>query len=107
WVGQTYVLMPNGGQKRRTVYGRTRDDVLTKLTKLRALTLQGVPAPDGRVTLAQYLPQWLDEVAARKVRPRTVELYRMVIDRHILPTLGRKRLDRLTPVDIRQLLAAK
>lgn len=27
WVGEAFILLPNGGRDRRTVYGRTRAEV--------------------------------------------------------------------------------
>jgi integrase len=50
------------------------------------------------VTLANYAEAWL---ADRTLRPRTRELYRALLDRRILPTLGDNMLNTITPVTVR------
>jgi integrase len=52
----------------------------------------------GRQTLAAYLRSWLtslEQAKRRKVRPRTLEHYRLIVEAHIIPALGSVRLDRL------------
>jgi integrase len=52
----------------------------------------------GRQTLAAYLRSWLtslEQAKRRKVRPRTLEHYRLIVEAHIIPALGAVRLDRL------------
>lgn len=44
------------------------------------------------------------EVVQHERRPATMATYRKIVERFILPTLGRKRLDRLTPQDVRLLI---
>lgn len=57
--------------------------------------------PAGKLTVEQDLHQWLEEVARRRVRPRTHEIYESIVRLHLVPGLGRKRLDRLTAADVR------
>jgi integrase len=52
----------------------------------------------GDVILREYAEHWLDH---RVLRPRTVELYRGLLDRYILPPLGDVQLGKLTPFVIR------
>ncbi len=52
----------------------------------------------GAVTLRDYAETWL---AQRTLRPRTVELYRGLLDRYILPGLGASELGELSPRDVR------
>jgi hypothetical protein len=45
----------------------------------------------GRQTLAAYLRSWLtslEQAKRRKVRPRTLEHYRLIVEAHIIPALG-------------------
>ena len=48
----------------------------------------------GEVTLRDYASSWLTQ---RTLRPRTVELYQGLLDRYILPGLGRSALGDLSP----------
>ncbi len=50
------------------------------------------------VTLEHYAQTWL---AQRTLKPRTVEHYRRLIERLLVPTLGTVRVDRLTPPAVR------
>lgn len=54
-------------------------------------------------TLGSYLDDW---IAAHEVglRPKTVDLYRGVLTRHIIPSLGHVRLDRLTTDSVQSLI---
>jgi integrase len=52
----------------------------------------------GDVTLRDYAEHWLDH---RVLRPRTVELYRGLLDRYILSSLGEVQLGKLTPLTVR------
>lgn len=50
-------------------------------------------------TLADYLRSWLGglrDAKHRRIRPRTLDHYAMIAEKHIIPTLGRTRLDKLT-----------
>ena len=52
----------------------------------------------GEVTLRDYATSWL---AQRTLRPRTVELYQGLLDRYIVPGLGRIALGDLSPREVR------
>ncbi len=57
----------------------------------------------GRLTLAAYASSWLvaRRVRGRSLAPRTIELYRWQLDRHILPALGRTQLRHLSAAAVR------
>ena len=60
--------------------------------------------PDwGSVTLRDYATSWL---AQRTLRPRTVELYQGLLNRYLLPSLGRIELGELSPREVRSWHAA-
>jgi integrase len=51
-----------------------------------------------------WVAAWLSEVVEQERRPATVVTYRKIAERFIVPGLGRVRLDRLSPQDVRRLL---
>jgi integrase len=59
----------------------------------RAAQIAGQPP-----TLTEYADGWMD---SRPLKPRTSALYRRILDRHILPTLGDHRLHMITPALVR------
>lgn len=103
WVGAAYVHTSAGEIKRRRVYASTFEGVRTKLLKLQADDQAGIPAPDQRWTVAEYLERWLAQVQEEK-RATTHRGYESAARLHIVPLLGAKRLDRLTGADVRQFL---
>jgi hypothetical protein len=48
-------------------------------------------------TVAWWLEHWLSTIAPRRVRQRTLESYESAVRRHLMPSIGRHRLDRLRP----------
>lgn len=55
------------------------------------------------LTVAAWLDHWLEHIAARRVRPRTLESYRTCVRLHLLPGIGHHRLDRLQPEHLERL----
>ncbi|HEX5404921.1 MAG TPA: site-specific integrase [Pseudonocardiaceae bacterium] len=72
------------------------------LTKVEALIIAGDwTDPDrAKVTLGDYADTWITERPG--LRPRTVELYRWLLRKHIAPFLGATELGRLSPAVVRQ-----
>ena len=103
WVGQ--VLLPTGGRK--YVYGRTQREVTDKMAKVVADAGAGVmPAPE-RLTVGDVLHQWLTESANYTVRPSTYRSYSAIARLHLVPELGRVRLNTLEPYQVERLLRKK
>lgn len=104
YEGAGYVLMPDGTQKRRRVYGRTWEETRKKLTAMLAQSDQGIPAADTTENLGSYLAYWLDHVVRHKVRASTVYSYSKCVNAYIVPRLGKKKLARLSAKDVRLFL---
>ena len=64
----------------------------------------GLQSTELKMTLAQFIPQYL-EIAKIKLSPTTLEFYNMVINKHILPKLGRKRLQDIKPVHVQEFVS--
>ena len=97
WEGRLRVGYRNGKRSRRSVFGKTRADVAAKLRALIQAHEQGSLEAPARLTVKQFLAQWLEESARPKLRPRTFATYAQVIRTHIEPKLGPIALNRLTP----------
>lgn len=107
WAAAHYVLRPDGGRVRRTVYGRTRKEVGDKLAELVAKTGAGIPLATAGWTVERYAQHWIDHVVAPRLRPSTVSSYRETLRLHIVPVFGRVRLSSLVPTHVRRLLSMK
>lgn len=104
WVGMAYVYTTAGTTKRRPVYGHNFDEVRQKLDRLKGNSANGIVIPDRTTTLAEYLQHWLDQVKDTK-RATTWRGYESAVRLHIVPVLGKKRLEKLTGADVRHLVA--
>jgi integrase len=89
------VTMPDGKRVWRTARSpREAERLRAGLVEARELDLDPT-----RQTLAGFLRSWiagLDNARIQRVRPRTLEGYRMIVERHIIPTLGHLRLSQVT-----------
>lgn len=49
------------------------------------------------VTLKDFMTAWLDNVVALNVKPTTLQTYKTLLPRQILPSLGKIKIQELTP----------
>lgn len=104
WVASIHVQTSMHTWERRYLYGKTRGDVEQKLAQLREKIESDAPIAPTKLTVGAYLNEWVEHVAARRVRRSTLYNYRLYIERHLVPGLGRKRLDKLTAREVRLFL---
>jgi integrase len=105
WHGWVDMGIGVGGKReRRHVAAPSQADVVKKLRDLATKRDAGVvPSADRSPSLAQWLAYYLDNIAARHVRPSTLVSYRWIVDKRVVPLLGHHRLDRSQPEHIEAL----
>ncbi|HEY6751644.1 MAG TPA: N-terminal phage integrase SAM-like domain-containing protein, partial [Rubrobacteraceae bacterium] len=101
WVGQYEV-----GGKRRYVYGKTRKEVASKVTKAVADGNEGLIFDSDQLTLGQYLDRWLDSIRGT-VRESTWVRHEINVRVHVKPALGRVRLGKLNPLQVQSFYRCK
>jgi integrase len=82
--------------RRKSVYGRTRREVLGKLREERWKLKRGLPVSSRKLTLAAFLERWL-EVTRGRVRESTLESYELNA-RRVSAELGDLPLSSLNPL---------
>jgi integrase len=108
WIGAiTIGYNANGRQQRKIVSARTRAEVVKKLKTIQRQIDDGLPTPDASLTVSQLLARWYDDVLRHQVSESASSNYKSVADNHIVPTLGRKKVVTLTPLDVDRLLSQK
>ncbi|MEJ7744188.1 MAG: hypothetical protein WKF73_17625 [Nocardioidaceae bacterium] len=107
WVGSLNLGYQGGKRVRKQVYGNTEREALTALNDLRRAAEAGKDLTTVTPTVSQWLDEWQRIKRADGLRATTLRFYAQLIDAHIKPELGRKRLDKLTPADVRGLISAK
>ncbi|GHF61087.1 integrase [Amycolatopsis bartoniae] len=100
-----YVLAVDGTRERKYVYGKTWEEANEKRIELLDNNRKGLPSISSSMKLSDYLDYWLDNVVQVERGPSTYSGYEVVIRRFIKPKLGSKKLNALTPADVRKFLA--
>jgi integrase len=102
WVAS--ISLENG--KRKDVYGATRKEAAQRLAKLQHDLQAGLPLVKGNQTVQQYLTIWIGEMEAH-LRSRSYARYDAAVRLHLVPTLGKMKLARLSQQHLEGLYAAK
>ena len=84
-----------------TVKGK-RAEAEAELARLLTDANKGMLPEASKITLADYLLQWLD---GKDLSPRSREQYLDIVERQIIPMLGRVELQKLKPVEVKVWLA--
>jgi len=93
--------------RRKAVYGATRAEVAQKLAAAIRDRDAGLPSPNERTVLGDYLTVWLDRSVKPRNRPSTYQSYEGHVRLHLVPALGTVRLAQLTPQDVEKFMADK
>jgi integrase len=104
WAAGISLGYQNGKLKRKSFYGKTRDEVQKSLTKALHDHQAGLPVALPRQTLEQFLDRWLIDCVKPSVRPKTFASYSQLVKLHINPQLGRLPLSKLGPEHVQRFL---
>jgi integrase len=106
WCAQ-YTVYTAKGRKRKTLYGKTRQEVAAKLAKALSDREGGITFDADNLRLGDYLQRWLEDSKKGSVKRVTYEGYIRQVRNHLVPTLGRIKLMALTPAHLRGLYREK
>src|SRR5688572_30486551 len=107
WHGYVSVgFTLDGKLDRRHVSSKNRGVVVAKVRELERKRNSGMVGETSTPTVAWWLEHWLTTIAPRRVRKRKLESYESAVRRHLIPGIGRHRLDRLRPEHLDQLYTA-
>jgi integrase len=98
----------NGTRRRITATASTEAECKRRLkAKQREIEAEGLPTAgvSKRATVKSWAETWLD-LQQHKVRPKTWATTKSQINVWVVPTIGHKRLDTLTPGDVRSVAGA-
>ena len=106
WEGRIVIgHKKNGDSIFRYLYADTQKELTAKLRQS-IDAYQGVELTEqSRMTLSEWLDQWLDRRMAGTVRGDTLDGYRRDLDNHVKPRLGQKQLTKISPADLKDLYA--
>lgn len=93
----------DGKRRRKVVCRKNKPDVIEQMRKVQAELAKQGDLPTSSITLGKWAAHWLDKVAPKDIKPRTLAGYRTVIDGYVLPILGKKMLGKISAQDVRRL----
>lgn len=105
WIASIDLGTGGDGKRRRRYISST--DYATAVRKLRDLRRraadQGGDLPTASMTLERWLTHWITDICPRRVKPTTLTSYRSAVDQQLIPRIGHRRIDQLTPQHVRDL----
>jgi integrase len=104
WCGTVELpIASDGTRRRKTIVRATEALAKSALKEERKKLAVNRDMPTTVMTTGRWVNHWYSTIAVKKIRPRTAANYRSTIKNHIIPSIGRIRLDKLTPEHIQKL----
>lgn len=93
WVGRLSLGKDDQGKRqRKTVYGKTQAEVVSRLEALRQQSKSSKKSILGKDTLGSFLQRWLDDDVSVNKAAKTHEEYELAIRLYVTPFIGAERL---------------
>lgn len=106
WVGEIDYGWDGKRHVRKTIYGNSRRETEDRIRAVLNDRDAGLPPPTRSPQLAAFLDRWLTAVRP-SIRPSTYASYEGIVRLHIVPTIGRIPVDKLTVDHIAALIRDK
>lgn len=105
WEARVTVgINPGTGKAiRRSIYGDTQAAVRKEMTAILREIDRGTYLTPQKITVGQWLDEWLDTYAVTKVKPLTYQSYAAVIKNHLKPAFGAVSLQSLRGSHVQKL----
>src|ERR687897_185733 len=98
-----YTVQTPEGSKRKTIYGKKRQDVADQLAKALADRADGIVFDDKNLTLGEYLDRWLSDAVRGTVRESTYSRDKYLVTNHVKPSIGRVKLNNVNALHLQSL----
>jgi integrase len=102
YMARYWVESPTG-PKRKTIYGKKREDVAEKLADALSERNKGIVLDDENITVAEYLDRWLKDCVRGSVRESTSSRDKYLVTNHVKPSIGRLKLKNLNALRLQGL----
>lgn len=93
----------NNGKRKyisETIYANSRREAEKKMAELITRVEGGCTYSASKITLNEFSKQWIETYVKPNLSPTTYQSYNEKLNKHILPYIGSKRLDKIKPLDI-------
>jgi integrase len=95
-----------GKPDRRWVSGITEADVREKMETIKNARNIGTLANTEDITIGAYLERWMAYKQADGTRLKTTSRYEQSVKRQLIPALGKYKLEKLRPLDVKSVLVS-
>lgn len=93
----------DGKRRRKVVVAKTEGAVKLKLKEAKRDLARNGDIITGNMTTAQWLTVWFETIALKKIRPKTAATWRGLISNHMIPSIGKVQVAKLTPAHVRKM----
>jgi integrase len=107
YMARYSVETATGTTKRKTIYAKTRREAAERLSEALADRDKGLVFDAGSTTVGEFMTRWLEDSAKGDLAPRTYHNYKLQLRKHIIPSIGRVKLSKVSPAHVQALYAAK
>jgi hypothetical protein len=102
----TVGVKDDGSPDRRHIERKTEGEVINAVRALERDRDSGRVRNAGRAMLVEaWLRHWLENIARPSVKYKSYRAYRTAVEQHLVPGLGRHRIDKLAPEHLEKLYA--
>jgi integrase len=106
WVSVVNLGWSQGKRQRKYYVSRTEAEAVAKLNKALGEHGRGSLMAADRTTVAQFLTSWLEDTARHNLRESSYRSYADTIMSYLIPAIGTRRLDQLTPQHVQGMVNA-
>ncbi|MFF1633934.1 tyrosine recombinase XerC [Leifsonia sp. NPDC058248] len=103
WTAVVELPRRDGKRRRLPIRSKSKPEVMKQLREMQAQLAKSGDLETKSYTVEQWVHEWFTTIAANKNRPKTLDTYAGLIRREIIPAIGRIKLDKLTPGDVRKM----
>lgn len=101
WTGVIELPPLNGERRRKKIRRKNKAELLKAMSQVRSELIRLGDIPTSSQTVEQWFNYWLKQVA-KEIRPNTFDGYRRTVENHVIPSIGKVKLDKLTATHIRR-----
>lgn len=101
WTGVIELPPLNGERRRKKIRRKNKADLIQAMNDAKTELKRLGDLPTKNQTVEQWFTYWLKQVA-KEIRPNTLDGYRRTVHNHIIPAIGKVKLDKLTATHVRR-----
>lgn len=101
WTAVIELPPLNGERRRKKIRRKSKKDLLAAMAEVKSELQRLGDLPTANQTVEQWFGYWLKHVV-KEVRPNTFDGYQRTVKNHIIPSIGKVKLDKLTATHVRR-----